>query len=281
MKILAAIIIFNPELQRLEDNLNNISVQVDHVLLIDNASKNQGSLHQLEKNGTTLLCNQENKGLPYVFNRMIKYARENNFDNLLLLDQDSICSENLVSEYKKHLGGKKVCLVPYLIHRNNDYNEHYKIEKKGDYEIVETSINSGTLINLNLLPKDLLFDESFFVDCVDYDFFLRLKKKSLPTLRVNSAQLLIDLGNLKTHRLFGKVFFSNNYSPFRLEKQFEDRVKFLKKFPLEKFSREILVISLFSVLMILLFEPNKLNKILAILKGTFRGFFSHMPKYSG
>lgn len=281
MKILAAILLFNPDIARLQDNISNIINQVDGVLLIDNASKNHSELQQFSSNKTTIIYNRENLGLPKSFNNMIAFARKNAYNYLLILDQDSICQNNLIAEYKRNFSSKYVSYVPLLTHRNNDYNNHYKTQMHGATEVVDTSINSGTLLNLDILPQNILFDENFFIDCVDYDFFLRLKKKSLPTLRVNSAQLLIDLGNLKTHRLFGKVFFSNNYSPFRLEKQFEDRVKFLKKFPLEKFSREILVISLFSILMILLFEPNKLNKILAILKGTFRGCFSHMPKYSG
>lgn len=274
MKILAAIILFNPDIQRLLNNIHLIAAQVDHVLLVDNASKNRDSLLQLGNENITFLQNQKNLGLPRTFNRMLSFARENNFDNLLLLDQDSVCAENLICEYKKHLEKRSVCLVPYLIHRNNDYNEHYKIHKNGDCEIVETSINSGTLINLNLLPLDLKFDESFFVDCVDYDFFKQLKKRGLSTIRVNTTNLLIDLGNLKTHYIMGKRFFSNNYSTFRLQIQVQDRIKFFKKYGFDKDTWQVFVISSFSILMILFFEKQKIKKTAAIIKGFFKGLFA-------
>lgn len=274
--IIVGIILYNPNIERLQNNLDTIISEADSILFIDNASKNIADIQVLaEKNSINLISNSENLGLPRVFNTMIKYANEHKYGNLLLLDQDSICERNLIGAYKEHVSENYVCLTPRIVHRLKEYEEKYGTKTfSAENDVVNESINSGTLINLNVLPSDVRFNEKLFVDCVDFDFFIQLKKKKLKILRVNSTSLFCDLGNLKVHYLFRKSFFTNNYSTFRLEKQARDRVVFIFTHITNGLAREVLCHSILGYLMILMFEKQKIAKIFAVSKGFVKGLIA-------
>lgn len=274
--IIAGILLYNPDLRRLQQNVDAVKNCVENVLLVDNASRNFLEIQEFaSRNKITLCHNNVNEGLPKSFNTMIRFAKDEGFGNLLLLDQDSICDANLVDLYKKNISSKYVCLTPRIVHRLKDYEEQYGLKDKLDEEeIVNESINSGTLINLTILPQDLRFNEHLFVDCVDFDFFLQVKKRGLKALRVNSAKLYCDLGNLSTHYFIGRKCFANNYSSFRLEKQAKDRVLFILANFKEPIARKVLKLSLLGYLMIVLFEKQKISKLFAVSKGFAKGIFT-------
>ncbi len=278
--VIVGIILYNPNIERLTSNLDAIISDADSILFIDNASKNITDIQVLaKKKSINLISNSENLGLPRVFNSMIKYANEHKYGNLLLLDQDSICERNLISAYKEYVSENYVCLTPRIVHRLKEYEEKYGTKTfSAQNEIVSESINSGTLINLNVLPHDVRFNEKLFVDCVDFDFFIQLKKKKLKVLRINSTSLFCDLGNLKVHYLFRKSFFTNNYSVFRLEKQARDRVVFVLSHVTDGLAREVFCHSLLGYLMIVLFEKQKKSKLFAVFKGVIKGFVALLRK---
>jgi rhamnosyltransferase len=96
MKTLAAIVLFNPEIERLNQNIEAIFNQVDDVVLIDNGSSN---LNEVKKNVTHqvhYVVNEKNVGIAKALNEGFEYAIENGFDWVLTLDQDSVSDKNLI-----------------------------------------------------------------------------------------------------------------------------------------------------------------------------------------
>lgn len=268
-KILAGILLYNPQIEVLSRNILNIENDVDGILLVDNASKNLKDVQrEISSSKIEFLTHDENKGLPIAFNEMIDYATNNEYDCLLLLDQDSECSDGMVKELAAKIGNDYVCAVPLIIHKHANYQRKFGDKAKGTVENVEYSINSGTLINLRILPKTVRFNEKYFVDCVDFDFFLKLKKMGLRTLRVNTAELLVNLGNITEVPLFH--FFLYNYSPFRLEKQMADRIAFVKRNWTEPIAKQTILLSIFNFFMIIFFEKNKMKKFFGIFKGLIK-----------
>ena len=272
--IIVGIILFNPSLSRLQQNINAIIGSIDSILLIDNASKNASDIEiYAKRKGITLIQNKENKGLPKTFNKMITYAKSNGFNNLLLLDQDSVFQEGTIAYYKDFISPKHVCIVPQIIQRLEEYEKKFG-EKSTCITEVDYSINSGTLINLDILPSNIKFNERLFVDCVDFDFFIQLRKNGLKILKVDKIKLLCDLGNLSVHRFHHIDFFANNYSTFRLEKQARDRVIFLFKHFRNPLAKEVFLHSALGYLMILMFEKQKIAKIFAVSKGFVKGLIA-------
>ena len=273
-KILVGIVLYNPNLSRLQQNIDAVAHETDSILLVDNASKNVNKIAIFAKDKKIkLICNTENKGLPRVFNSMISYAQENGFENLLLLDQDSVFHKKAIEYYKEYISSNYVCIVPKIIQRLDEYEKKFGEKEKSETE-VEFAINSGTLINLKILPPNIRFNEKLFVDCVDFDFFIQLRKRGLKILKVNKIKLLCDLGNLSVHHFHHIDFFANNYSTFRLEKQARDRVIFLFKHFRNPLAKEVFLHSALGYLMILMFEKQKIAKIFAVSKGLVKGLIA-------
>lgn len=269
-KILAVIVTYNPEIGHLKAFLETLTKLIDSVLVYDNNSQNFRDIASIQFPQNVIIHSSPiNKGLPVNYNRAIQYGLEKSFDYLLILDQDSTFDENFLDEYRKHLDEDFLCLVPFLVHNNSDYEKSYPTKAKNTCDYVKRSINSGTLIDLHKLPNDIRFDEDLFIDCVDFDFFIQTNKFRLKTLRINSAKLHISLGNISR---IGP-FFLYNYSPFRLEKQTRDRVIFLRKHPISVFSLWLFLFTLFCDAKAILFEKERFKKIKAIAKGFKEGVF--------
>ena len=275
-RILTTIVTFNPDISSLTKNLDKISRQVDAVLLFDNNSNNQEEIKNKSfAQNVKAFFNSQNQGLPINYNRAIQYGLKNGFDYLLILDQDSVFDDNFLTEYRKNIFDNSICLVPLLVHSNKNYNDSYSTRTKGETESILRSINSGTLLNLKALPVQLRFDEDLFIDCVDFDFFEKIRKLDFKVLRVNSAKLHISLGNISR---IGP-FFLYNYSPFRLEKQTRDRVIFLRKHPISAFSLWLFLFTIFCDTKAVLFEKKRIRKIKAIAKGFKEGLFFRMSSH--
>ena len=76
MKYIAGIVLYNPDLGRLKENIESICKQVDKVILIDNGSDNIREIEDLIKKylNCILLKNGENMGIAYALNQILKYA---------------------------------------------------------------------------------------------------------------------------------------------------------------------------------------------------------------
>lgn len=272
--IIAGITLYNPDINRLRENVNAIKRDVDFILFIDNASDNIIDIQDFaNENSFYLIKNKENLGLSQAFNTMIKFAKKRQYENLLLLDQDSICCKNLLNVYKKYISKEFVCLVPLIIHRGNEVNEKKGMTKNiPETSIIDESINSGTLINLKVLPPDIFFDENLFIDWIDIDFFHQIKKRHLKVLRINTVSLLADVGCEKIHHFLKYTWISSGYSAFRLRKQAQDTVYFKRKNWDHPLLKGHLTFIRWRWLMILFFEKHKLKKIFALIVGTLRGY---------
>ena len=268
IKILAVIVTYSPEISLLRKTTNLLSKQVDSILLYDNNSQNFKDIASIQLPQNVIIHSSlENKGLPIHYNAAIRYGQENGFDYLLILDQDSSFDDNFLTEYRQNISDDSICLVPLLVHSNKSYNDSYPTKISGKTESVASSINSGSLLNLKKLPTQIRFDEDLFIDCVDFDFFGKLRKSGFKVLRVNSAKLHISLGNINR---FGP-FFLYNYSPFRLEKQTRDRIIFIRKHPFSPFTIWLAAFTLFCNAKAVLFEKNRIEKFKAIVRGFAKG----------
>ena len=97
-KIMAGIVLYNPEIDLLENNIKAIINNVDCVYLYDNASKNYNEIEDLisKFNNVVYKRGSENEGIAKGLNQILNYATDNGYEWYLTMDQDSICSDNLV-----------------------------------------------------------------------------------------------------------------------------------------------------------------------------------------
>lgn len=144
--ICAGIVLYNPNINGLRLNIEAIKNQVETVFLQDNGSLNVIDIENLIKDfpSVVLLKNPENKGIAWAMNSLCEKADLNGYQWMLTLDQDSVCPEKMVENYKKYLSDADM-LCPKIIDRN--YGVIDGSEKTT--ESVEKCITSGCLLKLS------------------------------------------------------------------------------------------------------------------------------------
>lgn len=215
--ILGVIITYNPELKRLQNNINSIVEQVNNILIIDNNSSNIKEIeNKFINKKIKILKNKENIGIASALNKGLNYAQKNKYNYILTLDQDSISTNNMVKELRNGFRKEKnIGIVsPSVFDLNVKKYMTKKIEHR--YEEVEWSITSGGLCKVKSLLKVNGFDEILFIDCVDLDICLKLKKIGEKIVLSKFATLEHEVGKMKIKKFCGIKFNVTNHSSFRV-----------------------------------------------------------------
>lgn len=276
--IAAGIVLYNPDIDRLQQNIQHVIHQVSKMILVDNGSQNISEVVLLYKNdpNIVLIQNNENLGIATALNQIMHYCESKNYDWVLTLDQDSICTENFVQSYLPFLDKEQIAILsPNIVDRNIP-NQLEKGEKS--YSYISKCITSGSLTNVNAWRKVNGFDEAMFIDYVDFDFCCNLIEKGYRIIKIEKALLIHELGKakpIKLFKIFGKRYYTYNHSSIRTYYYVRNVIYYLRKHPGSVNKKEEIFSLLKWLLVKLIFEKNKLSKLHEIVKGYFDGH--HMP----
>lgn len=273
MDISAGIVLFNPDIKRLKENIDAVIVQCVHVYLVDNGSGNIDEVLELlkeyKKSKISVICNAKNHGIAKALNQLASAAQKDGYEWLLTLDQDSVSPCNIIEEFEKYITYQDIgILCPVIYDRNK--GEEIKA-KEGSIEIDEC-ITSGSLLNIKAWNKIGGFDENLFIDGVDFDICYRLKKNGYKILCIQSVVLLHELGHIEYHRfLFWRVLVKN-HSAFRKYYIARNIIYIAKKrksvlLVVKGLLQEIKMLGI-----VILYEEDKLNKSRCICRGIYDGF---------
>lgn len=212
IKVVAGIVTYNPDIERLTENIRAIIEQIENIVIVDNGSENLEEIKSCcEKNCNSecihILALGENKGIAYALNRIVEQSMEIGGEWTLTLDQDSVIPGNMMDEYMKYLNSeqyhsKVAMLVPKIWDRvmQTDISDQKDVED--DYVQVETAITSGTLMENSIWKQLGGFTEELFIDYVDFDYCMKVKLSNYSIIKVNSVKLLHELGNATEVKLF-------------------------------------------------------------------------------
>lgn len=209
---LVIIVTFNSDIKRLKKILGSVKHCAD-ILVVDNSTQIEIQnklikLAQTEKYEIKSL--RENLGIAAAQNIGIKYAIKKNYDNIFLLDDDSIPELEIISKLKK---ARKTS-------NNQDHIVSARlVDKKGknlsncnysssDFTECRDLTSSGTLIPTKIFLDYGLFEEKLFIDCVDFEFGWRVSKHLVKQYVSNSIKIKHELGE-------GNIFFLRLPTPIR------------------------------------------------------------------
>lgn len=218
MKICAGIVLYNPDIDRLKQNIDSIIKQVEIVCIIDNCSENNVDILKLVScygdYSLKYIRNDENKGIAFALNEIMIFAEQNDCLWFITLDQDSVCVDGLLLEYKMLLSNEIGQITCNIIDKNGGIldDAHFANEK---YKEVEYCITSGCINNLKALKEVGGYDESLFIDGVDIDVSCKLKKQGYRIVCVNYDGLLHELGSGETRVFLGKKVNVSQHVPWR------------------------------------------------------------------
>ena len=196
-RFLAGITTYQPDIDRLKENLDAISCQVDKVIIVDNCSDNITDIEQagMAYDNIVLIKNNKNEGIAYAMNVVGKYAYDNDYEWFLTLDQDSVCPLDLIKTYQKYISGKIGILAPFIAETMPFIGQLFKKgdghKVKSDKEISKIffAVSSGQLINTKAWHEADGFWDYLFIDYVDQEFCFHLTKLGYEIIRVNSCEL--------------------------------------------------------------------------------------------
>jgi rhamnosyltransferase len=265
----AIVVTYNPQ-SGLATRLEPVLGQVDHVFVIDNASR-QPPAAEVASLGAraTLVQNEANLGVATALNRGCQEALRAGYRWALLLDDDSIVQPQMLTRYAELLGGQgdaRIGLIGCNYWDKNRSMVGINImafrQRLAEWPYV---ITSGSLLNLAAFREAGPFRDDFFIDCIDFEYGFRLKAAGWRSLL--TAEILMDhsLGKPAMHR-FPVRKLCNHHSVARKYYWMRNRTVMLRTYR-EAFPEEIgrLRGGVGSqVLHTLLHERGKLRRLLAI-----------------
>lgn len=214
-KILAGIVLYNPELTRLRENIKAIYHQVDKLILIDNGCKSQDFLSVIDEDDVHIISLKKNRGIATALNTILQYALDNDYDWALTLDQDSVSPPGLIDAYKnvihQHDDLGMVCCK--IRDRNFVMKREEAVPQIDGY--VDQCITSASMVFVKAWQEVGGFDDAMFIDSVDFDFCLLLRKSGWKIFRTYKVELLHELGNSEVIHICGKEYTCSHYPPFR------------------------------------------------------------------
>jgi rhamnosyltransferase len=220
--ICAVVVTFNPDLERLDLQLNQLTSQVGHVLLVDNGSGNHIT-HDLAarvSDKIELILLGLNTGIAKAQNVGIETGRQLGAKYILLMDQDSVPANNYVEQLlivanEVSSSGVRLASVGgyYMDERHPTAPPFIRIkglrlvryacaENRNAFE-VDYLISSGLLIPSDLFDRVGMMREDFFIDYVDIEWGLRARRAGYKTFGVCGARMNHQLGEMP-HVFFGR-----------------------------------------------------------------------------
>ncbi|SHI12092.1 rhamnosyltransferase [Clostridium collagenovorans DSM 3089] len=271
--IYAVIVTYNPD-DELISSIKALKDQVNDIIIVDNGSDNISFLNSLKESyKIKILFNSSNLGIAKALNQGVKYSLSQGADWILTLDQDSICTNNMIetmlnSYYALSIKDQEriALIAPKYIEKK--YIDSYNIIKSESiYEFLV--ITSGNLIKKSTFSNIGFFKEDLFIDFVDHEFCLRINTKGYKILLVCNAILLHSLGDSKKLTFLSKALTITNHSYIRRYYITRNRFYLWKEYKtlFPNWVKEDKHRFINELIKILIFEDNKFNKLKMIKKG--------------
>jgi rhamnosyltransferase len=209
-KITAVTTAYHPD-ERLLAVIEAALTACTEVIVIDNTPGGGAVLAADLPDRVRVLRPESNLGLAGALNLGLRELGPD-ADAVLLLDQDSVLPEQLVRQLAAHLDDPRVGAVapaPWDEIRGSFIDPRTVL--RPDVADRDAVITSGMLVRRELLDRLGGFRTDFFVDCVDQDFCLRLRRTGARILQDKRVKLPHSLGNVVEHKfLIGHVRASHH-----------------------------------------------------------------------
>lgn len=263
-EVLAIVVSYNG-LHTIRHGVNALRDQVGHVHIVDNGSEAESLaiLDALEQDPhVTVQRLFENRGVGHALNLGVKHAREQGFSWLLTMDQDSVADLSMMGAYKAAIDKHPewVCLAPTLVANGN------QMEPEGI--LIAYAITSGNLVCVSIFDTIGLYDEGFFIDSIDFDFSLRLRKAGYSVFRVSRALMQHKVGEAIDVPQFLRRFYAQHPAVRRyyMCRNFLYMVeRYFVRFP--RFIAKLALVHMIHVVLVGIFDPTPLRSYRAMARG--------------
>ena len=281
----AIVISYHPDADVFE-NLQLLRQQLASIIVIDNGSNAEevdGLISASTSIGFELIRNRENVGIAQALNQGVHRALALGSSYVFLFDQDSTVTpayvETMIDCFRRVQSTKALAiLVPRYVDRR--FGSVLRPPAGGDGNL-QAATTSGSLMPVTIFETAGFFAEELFIDGVDYEYSLRVRRLGHVINECVDAILLHSPGTPTHHPgLCGRPFQAANYSPIRRYYQERNKIwvakRYWRSFP--GFCGDQFVTSAKDLLKILLVEQDKLRKCRFFFRGAWDGLLGRTGK---
>jgi rhamnosyltransferase len=290
----AVVVTYHPEPVQLEKLVKAALRQVSCLVVVDNGSCDEALLligrlvQDNQAKRLEVIKLGENLGVAAAQNRGIHWARERSCSHVLLLDQDSTPSEDMVSRllsaqtilsqkyrvaavgpaFQDPVTGNSVSFTHPRLFKNAPDNQP---DLPGCIP-VDTLISSGSLIQLEVFEQIHDMDELLFIDTVDAEWCLRAAAKGYQSFAVPDAVLYHSLGDHAHKIWFGRWRHLPQHKPVRYYYMFRNSLLLFRRgyIPFQWKTKSLIkLICLFVVGMFLM--PERSTRFRMLVRGLYDG----------
>jgi rhamnosyltransferase len=280
----AAIVVTFEAGPELIDHLKALRTQVERLIVVDNGSSpavRESIRAAAERVGCELIENGSNLGIAAALNQGVDRALSLNAAWVFLFDQDSYVTpgfvEAMLRAYATSPWGERLkILTPQYREIKSDAVIPAVRTKEG----IAVALTSGSLFRAETLRTYGLFRTELFIDEVDHEYSLRLRRAGMVLDETPDATLLHALGSPSTRSAGGRELRAMNYSPVRRYYQERNKVWMARHYG-RSFPRFVLSrfrMSFADMWKIVAFEDQKWRKIRYALRGFVDGLRGRMGK---
>lgn len=265
INVIAVIVSFNGGSKTLE-TIAALSTQVQHVHVVDNGSE-RASLSLLEgaeRAGSISLCRFDvNRGIGCALNAGLAKARELGFAWVLTMDQDSIAAPDMVESFARTVAGDPtaLCLSPSMMLHGESSVAH----RTGP---VAYAITSGNLVKMEIYNAVGGYNEEYFIDCVDFEFSLRVRRAGYKIFKDPTALLFHELGQKSSLPKLYKRYYAL-HSPLRRYYMFRNFLYLARTYVISDFGFifKLLLSHVILFVLLIFYDPKPVTSVVMIFRG--------------
>lgn len=287
-RVLAIVVTYQPD-ESFAARFVHLAGQVGGVLIVDNNSGGEAvsMLYQTaDRLNMQLVRNSENLGLASALNVGIRHAIASGYDWALLFDQDSAPGdqvfEGLRDAYEQFPSRKRLAVI----------GSNYRMRNTGKLQFPESAttncvwserravITSGSLVSLSAYRTLGPFRDEYFIDCVDHEYCLRARSKGFEIIATRKPLMVHGIGRPTVHRLPWRTIEVSNHAKIRRYYMIRNHIDMAKKYVLREPAWVLgsLWTRFKSILLLCLFETDRLAKIKYSMLGLIDGFYSKFDR---
>lgn len=276
----------------LDASLAALRSQVSELAIIDNGSP---ALKVVELRasaaaaGATFLALGTNTGIAHALNMGLELAQQRDCTWLATFDQDSLAAPGMIAAMLRAarsypLSDRVAVITPVHVERESGVSLAERVaELEGqNWRVLKTAMTSGNLVDVAKVSALQGFEEDLFIDYVDHELCLRLRRHGYHVLEASQARLLHSLGSMSAHRLGWRSLQVTNHATTRRYYISRNRLILWRRYALTESSWVRRDIRSFAgdLIRITLYESQPLAKLCMIGRGVWdaiRGVRGPLP----
>jgi rhamnosyltransferase len=238
-KICAVMVVYNPD-STLEQNIKALLNEVARLVVVDNCSDPPVRSRIAALSAACnfeAIWNKENIGLAAGLNTGIRCALANEqYQWIATFDQDSrvfpgFSTAMLAAQAACPFRDKVAIIAPHHVLSVEVGDETLPCDGL-QFKEITVALQSGSLFSRAAFKDVGLFDEAFFIDYVDFEFCLRLRKRRFRLIEATEATIYHRVGRPTHHRFLGITCTVFNHSPLRRYYAARNRLSVYRRYAL-------------------------------------------------